>query len=447
MIRVKFVSRILFSTSILLLILSISCKQEQVSKEFKPTNAHELYIYSLEQANLQNSVLYKRFEQASVDALTKALLIPIPYSEIFYIDHTNPDAYGYRFSLKKGQKLNVKAELLANDSLGLFIDVFRIKDTANTSWYKVSSSSEDSLYLEFVVRRNAEYILRIQPELLCDVQCKVEIEIESSMHFPVLGLNKNSIQSFFGDPRDGGKRDHHGVDIFAARNTDVITSADGYITRTGNSKIGGKYVWTYYPSLRINCYYAHLETISIKNRQKVKAGTKIGTVGNSGNAKYTPPHLHFGIYQSGLGPVDPYYFIATDNLKSGKISERLEMFGNLARTNSGKVLLYSNNRVFELPSNSSLNICAINSTKFRVKLPDGRIGFIDINQIEVSDKPIIVGTNSKLANLYNTPDEGALIIMDQINVDQIDFLSKFNNYYFVRLGSGRTGWLSSKEII
>jgi peptidoglycan LD-endopeptidase LytH len=447
MIRVRFVNRLLFSASILLLILSVSCKQEKVSKEFKPTNAHEFYLYSLKQANLQNSVLYKRFVQASKDALTKALLIPIPYSEIFYIDHTNPDAYGYRFALKKGQKLKVKAELFTNDSISLFIDVFRIKDTANTSWYKVSSSSEDSLYLEFVVRRNAEYILRIQPELLCDVQCKVEIEIESSMLFPVLGQNKNSIQSFFGDPRDGGRRDHHGVDIFAARFTDVITSADGYITRTGNSKIGGRHVWTYYPSLGINCYYAHLETIDIKGRQKVKAGTKIGTVGNSGNAKYTPPHLHFGIYQSGLGPTDPYYFIATDNLKSGKIAERLEMYGNWAKTNSGKALLYSNNHVFELPSNSSLNICAINSTKFRVKLPDGRIGFIDINQIEVSDKTIIVGTNSKMANLYNTPDERALIVKDQIHIDQIDFLSIFNSYYFVRLSDGRTGWISSKEII
>ena len=445
MIRIKFVSQVLVIISILF-IFCISCKQEKVSKEFKPTDAYELYIYSLEQSNLQKTFLYKRFIQASKNALTNALLIPIPYSEIFYIDNTHPDAYGYRFALKKGQRLKVKAEIIANDSISLFMDVFRIKDTANTSWYKVSSASKDSLYLEFYVRREAEYILRVQPELLCDIKCRLEIEIESSMLFPVFGQNKNSIQSFFGDPRDGGRRDHHGVDIFAARNTDIIASADGYVTRTGNGKIGGRYVWTYYPSLGINCYYAHLETIEIKGRQKVKAGTKIGTVGNSGNAKYTPPHLHFGVYQSGFGPINPYYFIATDNIKPEEISEKLEILGALARTNSNNVLLYSNVHEIKLPSKSSLNICAVNSTEYRVRLPDGRIGFIDVNQVEVVEKPLKLKVNSVIAKLYNTPNEKALII-DHIPTNQIDFLSKFNSYYFVRLENGKTGWLNLNDIM
>jgi hypothetical protein len=40
----------------------------------------------------------------------------------------------------------------------------------------------------------------------------------------------------------------------------------------------------------------------------VKKGETLGVVGNTGNAKYTPSHLHFGVYSS-AGPMDPFPFI------------------------------------------------------------------------------------------------------------------------------------------
>lgn len=38
--------------------------------------------------------------------------------------------------------------------------------------------------------------------------------------------------------------------------------------------------------------------------QVVEAGTPLGTVGDTGNARGTPPHLHYGIY-GGAGALDP----------------------------------------------------------------------------------------------------------------------------------------------
>jgi len=35
----------------------------------------------------------------------------------------------------------------------------------------------------------------------------------------------------------------------------------------------------------------------------------VGYVGNTGNARSTPPHLHFGIYRRGEGPIDPLPFV------------------------------------------------------------------------------------------------------------------------------------------
>ncbi|MFC2152035.1 M23 family metallopeptidase [Bacteroidota bacterium] len=353
-----------------------------------------MYVYNLKKANLQNSILFKKFIQASEKALLEALVVPIPYSEIFYIDHSIPDAIGYRFAVKKGQKIKIETELYSLDSVQLFIDVFRIKDSLNTDWYHVASANKDSLYLEFIARRNAQYIVRVQPELLCDVQCKVVIEKESSLLFPVIGRDKNSIQSFFGDPREGGKRKHHGVDIFASRHTKVIASEDGYVSRKGNRGIGGKHVRIYYPSLGIYCYYAHLETLNVVTGSKIKTGSLIGTVGNSGNARYTPPHLHFGIYQSGLGAIDPYYYIATENEKSRKISNRLNLLGSSVRTNMPDIKLLVKNEYLKLPKNANLQVCAINTSKVRVILPNGIIGFIDIENIEGLNKSRKQGRSS-----------------------------------------------------
>ena len=43
--------------------------------------------------------------------------------------------------------------------------------------------------------------------------------------------------------------------------------------------------------------------------QFVTAGEVVGTVGNTGNAITTPPHLHFGVYVRRRGARDPVAFL------------------------------------------------------------------------------------------------------------------------------------------
>ncbi len=108
----------------------------------------------------------------------------------------------------------------------------------------------------------------------------------------------------WGAPRSGGRR-HKGVDMFNARNTPLVAVVDGRVRFSSNS-LGGLSTHVYSDD-GVTYYYAHLEShpTNISSGQRVSAGTIVGYLGNSGNARYTSPHLHFEIRPGGVA-VNPY---------------------------------------------------------------------------------------------------------------------------------------------
>lgn len=87
---------------------------------------------------------------------------------------------------------------------------------------------------------------------------------------------------------------HKGIDIFAAKGTHVISSTDGIVIYTGDIEMGGKVVAILGPKWRIY-YYAHLNSINAQVLDYAGKGDIIGAVGDSGNAKGKPPHLHYSV--------------------------------------------------------------------------------------------------------------------------------------------------------
>ena len=87
---------------------------------------------------------------------------------------------------------------------------------------------------------------------------------------------------------------HKGVDIFAKKRTPVISATSGIVLYTGQISMGGNIVMVLGPKWRIH-YYAHLDSIHTSQFSLVSGATKIGTVGNTGNAIGKPPHLHYTI--------------------------------------------------------------------------------------------------------------------------------------------------------
>ena len=97
------------------------------------------------------------------------------------------------------------------------------------------------------------------------------------------------------------------TDLFAPRGTPVLAASAGRVRGVRETSRGGKVVWIRDPVREASLYYAHLDSQHVNDGQMVKRGDTVGFVGNTGNARGTPPHLHFGLYRR--GPVDPYPFL------------------------------------------------------------------------------------------------------------------------------------------
>ena len=128
-----------------------------------------------------------------------------------------------------------------------------------------------------------------------------ELPVDNSLPSPLPG---QQLTDTWGGARSEG-RSHEGIDIFAKRNAPIQATTHGVITRIGDDRLGGRVVVIVGPG-GAGHYYAHLEDYAdINVNDWVEAGDIIGYVGDSGNAKGTPPHVHYGIYING-DAVNPY---------------------------------------------------------------------------------------------------------------------------------------------
>ena len=130
------------------------------------------------------------------------------------------------------------------------------------------------------------------------------------LRMPVVGIRNGDLSDSWHDPRDGGSRVHKGIDIFAPRGTAVVAAADGILSYIGDQPKGGHCLWLA-TEAGTAFYYAHLDRWApgLYEGMEVQAGDLLGFVGNTGNAKHTPSHLHFGINQNDE-MVNPYPLLA-----------------------------------------------------------------------------------------------------------------------------------------
>ncbi len=103
-------------------------------------------------------------------------------------------------------------------------------------------------------------------------------------------------------------RHHEGTDIMAPRGAKELAYTDGVVSQEHSNTLGGITLWLDGDN-GDQYYYAHLSGYAVPQGARVRAGQHIAYVGNTGDARYTAPHLHFEVHPGGGGPVNPYPYV------------------------------------------------------------------------------------------------------------------------------------------
>lgn len=138
--------------------------------------------------------------------------------------------------------------------------------------------------------------------------------IRRRLTIPVEGVTPEDLLDTFSDPRSGG-RTHRAIDIMAPRGTPVVAVESGRVARIFSSRLGGNALYLVDEENAYVYYYAHLDAYArgLEEGQSVERGDRLGTVGSTGNAPDSAPHLHLAIYSRRPGsrmsrgePINPY---------------------------------------------------------------------------------------------------------------------------------------------
>lgn len=274
---------------------------------FGPKTPRQAYRKALDRSGTVGERDLELWDAAYEVAKNTPLSVDIPHRERFSLGNdllTSPQAV--RLTAQPGRIVTIRAA--GGPSAPLFGELFTLgKGPAGKRPVARWDTLAREITYETEKAAGEEMVLVVQAAPWRFVDYELQITSEPALQFPVEGKDEKAIQSFWGASRDGGKRKHEGNDIFAPKGTPLLAMTDGQITRVNNGGLGGKTVWLYDAERDLRYYYAHLDEQLVSKGQYVRRGDVVGTVGNTGNARTTPPHLHFGIYAGGA--IDPYPFL------------------------------------------------------------------------------------------------------------------------------------------
>lgn len=148
-----------------------------------------------------------------------------------------------------------------------------------------------------------------------------------SVYWPVDG-GQGAVISVIGDPRDGGHREHAGIDLSGPQGANIYAPISGTVIRVGWGGDMGGWRVTIRDAQGNEHYLAHMDPTSqglwsssgITVGASVSAGQVIGYIGTSGNAQGTTPHVHYGINEGGSNTYDPLSFLTMNGATVGVAS-------------------------------------------------------------------------------------------------------------------------------
>ncbi|MFC5409566.1 peptidoglycan DD-metalloendopeptidase family protein [Larkinella bovis] len=441
--KVTFANSLLF---VLLCGLLDACTSVGPGKLFRSVSPHEQYAQSLRDARLEKTALGTDWLAVADRALKDSVVISAPYRESGYFASNRPFAIGYRLNGQRGDKFIIKVEVQGQQPVQVFIDVFEL-DERNQVPSRLTSAKADTNQLEIEIRRTRMHLVRIQPELLRSGRYTISITREPILSFPVTGRDSRQISSYFGMPRDAGRRRHEGIDIFAPRGTPAIAAADGYVSGVGTNNLGGNVVYVSDSRRNHTLYYAHLDSQTVQQGQKVAVGDTVGFIGNTGNARTTDPHLHFGIYSFNAGAIDPLPFVRRGTGPARQSLISAETLGDSVRISATQAVVRQSPNgdapmLRVLPRSSVVTIIGGTTTWFRVAMPDQTVGYLAGTVVEPARRSLRKRSLPTGADLLEAASGQAAPIENLPAGTLVEILGSFGSYQLVRDPNGATGWLA-----
>ncbi|HEX2609269.1 MAG TPA: M23 family metallopeptidase [Flavisolibacter sp.] len=419
----------------LLLLVGYSCKTGPGL--FGKKTLHEQYGQKLTDAGLKETTLGARWFAAAQKALDQPVTISLPYKETGYFAADAPLAAGLRFTAKRGQKLNIAIQKNPASGFILFLELWRIHAGSGPTLVQALDSAGTDL--SFSAEDDETLLLRLQPQLLQSGDYTLDISVGPSLQFPVAG-QQAKIGSFWGDSRDEGGRRHEGIDIFAPKRTPAIASATGVITSVTENKLGGRVVFLRPSGKNYSLYYAHLDEQLVQSGQRINTGDTVGLVGNTGNARTTPSHLHFGIYTSD-GAIDPLAFVDREIKKAADVKVNPEIFQEYLRlVKPTTVVEAAGAQANLLAFGTAMKPLAFSSQQVRIQLPDGRESILDKGLVQAGTIPLKRVKLNAATFFYESPVATAPKKQEVPAFTMVDIIGYFNEFGLVQL-RGQLGWI------
>jgi murein DD-endopeptidase MepM/ murein hydrolase activator NlpD len=425
----------------------VGCEQvEQIRDARRELTPHEAYLASLSRAGLGETALVREWISAGLEAVDRAPSVQLPFQEEGFIADDEAVAAAYRVHVGRGQRLTGQVFLTSPEGTGLFVDLFRLPEDPLDPLRPVLSMDTVPGEFRYEPWRGGDFILRVQPELLRGGSYRVVLRLEAQLAFPVEGKDPRAILSGWGVDRDAGRRSHQGVDIFAPRGTPVLATSDGVVSRVNMTSLGGKVVWLRDAVRNAGIYFAHLDSQAVRSGQRVKVGDVLGFVGNTGNARTTSPHLHFGIYRRGEGAVDPAPFLRTPPGRLADVDADLARLGAWVRMREEGIRLREApgpraDVRRELGRHTPLRVLAGSGDWYRVRLPDGVEGYVAARLTEVLEGPVETRVTERRERVQATPESASPVIASVPAGAELAILGRFDGYLLVRAPAGRSGWI------
>ncbi len=407
--------------------------------------ARERYQAALESAGLAQTALALDWTSAAERALRNAPLVSSPHAEQGFMHPSEPAALAFRVNLKRGQQISFDLQLIGDTTALVFVEAWQIERDSAVSFRRVAEADSGRRLLTFTPRRDGEFVVRAQPELLRGGRFSVSVRVLPTLAFPVQNGRESDIGSDFGDPRDGGARAHHGIDIFAPRGTPVLAAAAGTINRVETTQVGGNVVWQR-DTLGNRLYYAHLDRQNVQQGARVNIGDTIGFIGNTGNARSTPPHLHFGVYSR--GPVNPFWFVHTPATPIPPLTADSAALGSWVRVAGSAAILRSSpdaraDSLLQLPVRTAVRVVSVVGGWYRVRLPDGSTGYLAARLTETARAALESTRLTEEQSILARPSAVAPtsdVVAQLSKGSSIEILGRFGEFLLVR-GRGVSGWM------